>query len=74
MKKIFKVTGLNGFDLLRFSKDEFYLYLDQEYYKQFNQNIEILEANILLIRDGIKIEIITFNKLPLFLGKRLCFS
>ena len=62
MKKIFKVTGLNGFDLLRFSKDEFYLYLDQEYYKQFNQNIEILEANILLIRDGIKIEIITFNK------------
>ena len=62
MKKVFKVTGLNGFDLLRFSKDEFYLYLDNEYYKQFNQNIEILEANILLIKDGIKIEIITFNK------------
>ena len=62
MKKIFKVTGLNGFDLLRISRDEFYLYLDQEYYRQFNQNIEILEANILLIRDGIKIEIITFNK------------
>lgn len=62
MKKVFKVTGLNGFDLLRFSKDEFYLYLDQEYYKQFNQNIEILEANILLIKNGIKIEIITFNK------------
>ena len=62
MKKVFKVTGLNGFDLLRISRDEFYLYLDQEYYKQFNQNIEILEANILLIRDGIKIEIITFNK------------
>mgnify|MGYP003425174232 FL=1 len=62
MKKVFKVTGLNGFDLLRFSKDEFYLYLDNEYYKQFNQNIEILEANILLIKNGIKIEIITFNK------------
>ena len=62
MKKVFKVTGLNGFDLLRISRDEFYLYLDQEYYRQFNQNIEILEANILLIRDGIKIEIITFNK------------
>ena len=62
MKKVFKLTGLNGFDLLRFSKDEFYLYLDNEYYKQFNQNIEILEANILLIKDGIKIEIITFNK------------
>lgn len=62
MKKLFKITGLNGFDLLRFSKDEFYLYLDQEYYKQFNQNIEILEANILLIKDGVKIEIITFNK------------
>ena len=62
MKKVFKVTGLNGFDLLRISRDEFYLYLDQEYYKQFNTNIEILEANILLIKDGIKIEIITFNK------------
>lgn len=62
MKKVFKVTGLDGFDLLRFSKDEFYLYLDQQYYKQFNKNIEILEANILLIKDGIKIEIITFNK------------
>lgn len=62
MKKVFKITGLVGFDLLRCSKDEFYLFLDQEYYKQFNKNIEILEADILLIKDGIKVNIITFNK------------
>lgn len=61
VKKNFKVTGLVGFDLLRFNKDEFYNLLDQEYKKQFNKDIEILEANILLIKNGVNVEILTFK-------------
>ena len=61
MRKVFKVTGLVGFDLLRYSKDEFYNLLDNEYKKQFGKHIEILEANIYLIKDGVKAQIITFK-------------
>ena len=60
MKKTFKVTGLVGFDLLRLSKDEFYNLLDQEYKKQFGKNIEILEADIGLIKNGVIVKITTF--------------
>ncbi len=61
MRKVFKVTGLVGFDLLRYSKDEFYNLLDNEYKKQFGKHIEILEANIYLIKDAVKVQIITFK-------------
>jgi len=61
MKKTFKVTGLVGFDLLRFSKDEFYNFIDQEYKKQFGKDIETLEAEIKLIKDGVKIKLMTFK-------------
>ena len=66
MKKVqiktkFKITGLVGFDLLRTSKNEFYNFLDNEYKKLFNVDIEILECNILLINNGVKIEILTYN-------------
>lgn len=61
MKKIFNITGLVGFDLLRFSKDEFYNFIDQEYKKQFGKDIETLEAEIKLIKDGVKIKLMTFK-------------
>lgn len=50
-----------GFDLLRLSKDEFYNLLDQEYKKQFGKNIEILEADIGLIKNGVIVKITTFS-------------
>lgn len=61
MKKIFNITGLVGFDLLRFLKDEFYNFIDQEYKKQFGKDIETLEAEIKLIKDGVKIKLLTFK-------------
>ena len=64
MKKIFKIKNLVAFDLLKVSKDEFYNLLDQEYKKQFNKNIEILEAEIELIKNGVQVRIITFKQFP----------
>lgn len=61
MKKVFKVVGLDAFDLLKMEKDSFYSFLDQEYKKQFHKDIEIVEADIQLIKDGVKVTIIEFN-------------
>jgi len=62
MKKIFKIKNVCPFDLLRWERDEFYKRLDQEYQAQFSLDIEILEAELFFIKDGIKIQIITFKK------------
>ena len=64
MKKIFKIKNLVAFDLLRVTKDQFYDLLDQEYKKQFNKDIEIIEADINLIKDGVQVKITTFKQSP----------
>lgn len=61
MKKTFIVNSICPFDLLRRSKDAFYELLDQEYYDKFDKQIEILEADLSFVKDGIKVKIITFK-------------
>lgn len=60
MKKIFTVNGIAPFDLFRLGKDGFYKYLDNFYERKFGKEIEILEAELTFIKDGIKIKIITY--------------
>ncbi len=62
MKKTFTVTGIVPFDLFRWGRDGFYSFLDNEYLKQFGAEIEILEAKLEFIKDGIKAQIITYKK------------
>ena len=62
MKKNFKIKNIVPFNLLRWEIDTFYSYLDQEYFSQFNICIEILEADLNFIKDGIEVKIITYNK------------
>jgi len=62
MKKKFKVKNLSPFDLLRWDKDTFYNYLNEEYHRQTNLWIEILEANTTFCGSGLCIEIITFRE------------
>lgn len=61
MKKVFVIKGIDPFDLLRWEKDAFYDLLDQEYRRQFGKNIEIIEADLFFIKDGIKVKIITYE-------------
>ena len=61
MKKVFVIKNVVPFDLLRFSKKEFYQILECEYFKQFDKWIEILEADLSFIKDGIKVKIITLK-------------
>jgi len=61
MNKTFIVTSLSPFDLLRWDKDSFYDILDQEYFEKFRIKIEILEANLSFVKNGIKVKIITFK-------------
>ena len=62
MKKVFIIKGWTPFDLLSISKDEFYNIANQEYYKQFNKNIEIdyMELSF-LSKDKIKVTIIEYK-------------
>lgn len=62
-KKIFIVKDICPFDLLRWEKDTFYNLLDQEYNKRFNTNIEILEADLYFVKDGIKVKITNYTNL-----------
>jgi len=62
MKKVFKITNICPFDLLRWEKYSFYNYLDQVYLEKFGKEIEILEADLSFILDGVKCKIITYQK------------
>jgi hypothetical protein len=57
--RTFNITSICPFDLLRWSKDEFYDVLDQEYNQQFHSNSTILEATLTFIEGGIAVSIIT---------------
>ena len=62
MKKVFTIQGWAPFDLLRISKDEFYNVANQEYYKQFNKNIDIVYMELsFLSKDKIKVKIIEYK-------------
>lgn len=58
----FKVFNLCPFDLMRWGKDQVYESLDYSYLEQFQVAIEILEAKINFIKDGLQIEILSFRK------------
>lgn len=63
MKKVFTIQNVEMFDILRWGADRFYEYLDENYSKRFNKNIEILDANIQFINNGLKIRIKDFKEL-----------
>lgn len=63
MKKVFTIQNVEMFDILRWGADKFYEYLDENYSKRFNKNIEILDANIQFINNGLKIRIKDFKEL-----------
>lgn len=63
MKKVFTIQNVEMFDILRWGADRFYEYLDENYSKRFNKNIEILDANIQFINNGLKIRIKDFREL-----------
>ena len=58
----FVVNSIVPFDLLRWSKDEFYNFLDAQYVIKFGEDIEILEADLSFVDDGIQVRIITAKK------------
>jgi len=62
MQKIFEITNIAPFDLMRWGSDASYDYFSQEYNKQFNLDIEILEANTKFIKNGLEIIILTYTK------------
>ena len=63
MKKVFIIQNIEMFDILRWGADKFYEFLDENYSKRFNKNIEILDANIQFIKNGLKIRIKDFREL-----------
>jgi len=62
MKKQFKIKNIVPFDLIRIDNAEFYRLLDQEYFKQFGKEIEILEHKAKFITGGLSIKILAFSK------------
>ena len=63
MCRVFNVTDIAPFDLMRWGKDATYDVFSEEYNKRFNTNIEILEAQLSFIKNGIKVSIITSRKI-----------
>jgi hypothetical protein len=47
------------FDLLRWDRDAYYERLNELYFKKFNRRVNILEARLTFIKDGLKIELLT---------------
>ncbi len=63
MSKVFNVTDIAPFDLMRWGRDATYDVFSEEYNKRFDENIEILEAELSFIKNGIKVLIITSRKI-----------
>jgi len=61
MKKIFNVTSVSPFDLMRWGKDATYDKFSEEYNIRFNKDIEILEANTELIKNGVRVSILAYR-------------
>jgi Zn/Cd-binding protein ZinT len=65
----FKMFNLCPFDLMRFTRDQFYENASCEYNKQQRErynadhkNIEILEANVEFIKNGLQVTITCFKE------------
>jgi hypothetical protein len=59
MEKRFIVQNIAPFDLMRWNKDEFYNFLDGECEKRFGVEVEVLEADLQFVKNGISVKIIT---------------
>ena len=62
MKKEFIIKGWTPFDLLSISKDEFYNVVNQEYYKQFNKNIDITYMELSFLSKDVHVKMLNFAR------------
>jgi hypothetical protein len=59
MRKVFSITSISPFDLMRWGRDATYNKLSEEYNTLFNKNIEILEAELNFIKNELRVLILT---------------
>jgi len=58
------VDEIEPFDLMRWSRDEFYNFLDGFYHKKFGVEVEVLEAEVSFIKNGLHVRVITLRGHP----------
>ena len=58
LKKVFDITSICPFDLIRWGRDASYDVFSEEYNKLFDKNIEILSADLSFIKNGLRVKIL----------------